>query len=57
MKIDYTMVDSSLVKPTQYVGEHVQLKGRKVPKKVPLANVWLEVAKHMQRKETRDDAT
>ena len=33
-----TMVDSSLVNPLQYVGEHVLIKGyRKAPEKVPLA--------------------
>ena len=64
MKIDcgaqITMVDSSLVNPLQYVGEHVLIKGyRKAPEKVPLAKVWLEVGEYsMQRKvAVMNDAT
>ena len=47
-----TMDDSSLVNPLQYVGEHVLIKGyRKVPEKVPLAKVWLEVGEYSMQRE------
>ena len=56
MKIDcdaqITMVDSSLVNPLQYVGEHVLIKGyRKAPEKVPLAKVWLLVGEYSMQRE------
>ena len=64
MKIDcgaqITMVDSSLVNPLQYVGEHVLIKGyRKAPEKVPLAKVWLEVGEYSMQREVAvmNDAT
>ena len=55
-----TMVDSSLVNPLQYVGEHVLIKGyRKAPEKVPLAKVWLEVGEYSMQREAAvmNDAT
>ena len=64
MKIDcgaqITMVDSSLVNPLQYVGEHVLIKGyRKTPEKVPLAKVWLEIGEYSMQREVAvmNDAT